>query len=105
MKTHVTVPRRAYPEAVREIAQEKLDSLAKYSDRLESLRATLDRQRVGHRVELLVHVADGATLVVDSKADSIEEALDDAHQRMKALLLKHKRRLVQRHRAARRPTR
>jgi ribosomal subunit interface protein len=105
MKTLVTVPRRAYPATVREAAEEKLQNLAKYFDRIESLRAVLDRQRASHRVELVVHVGDGATLVVDSKGPSQEEAFEDALQRMKSLLVKHKRRLVQRHRRERSPNR
>lgn len=105
MKTHVTVPRGAYPAGIRETVEQKLAPLTRYFERIESLRAVLGKQKTSHRVELVVHVSDGAILVVDSKADSVEEALDDAQSRMKSLLSKHKKRLVQRHRQARRSPR
>lgn len=96
MKTHVSAPGRAYPIGVRESVEAKLQLLAKYFERIESLRAVLERERKEHRVELIVHVGHGATLVVDSKAASLDVALESAIQRMKSLLTRHKQRLVQR---------
>ncbi len=101
MKTQVSVARRAYPNSVRESVQAKLQLLAKYFERIESLRAVLEREREDHRVELIVHVGHGATLVVESKAASMDAALEDAILRMKSLLTRHKQRLVQRHRRSR----
>ncbi len=102
MKTLVSVPHRAYPNSVRDAVEARLQHLAKYFERIESLRAVLDREHDSHSVELVVHVGHGATLVVDSKAATQGEALEDALQRMKLLLSRHKQRLVQRHRRARR---
>ena len=102
MKTIVSVPHRAYPNSVRDSAEAKLQQLAKYFDRIASLRAVLDREHDSHKVEIVVHVGHGATLVVDSKAATFDAALEDALTRMKSLLTRHKQRLVQRHRRARR---
>jgi putative sigma-54 modulation protein len=102
MKTLVSVPHHAYPSAVRESTEVKLQMLAKYFDRIESVRAVLDRDGGSHRVEIVVKVGQGATLVVDSKADTIDMALDEALQRAKNLLSKHKQRLVKRHRRGKR---
>ena len=101
MKTHVSDPHRAYPGSVRESVEVKLQLLARYFERIESLRAVLSRQRSSHGVELVVHVGDGATLVVEAKAQTLDAALEQALQRMKSLLTRHKQRLVQRHRRAR----
>ncbi|MEO6708356.1 MAG: ribosome-associated translation inhibitor RaiA [Planctomycetota bacterium] len=102
MKTLVSDPHRAYPGSLRDSVEEKLQQLAKYFERIESLRAVLERVHDSHRVEIVVHVGHGATLVVDSKADSQAAALEDALARMKSLLTRHKQRLMQRHRRARR---
>ena len=101
MKTQVSVARRAYPNSVRESVEAKLQLLARYFERIESLRAVLEREREDHRVELIVHVGHGATLVVEAKASSMNAALDESMARMKSLLTRHKQRLVQRHRRAR----
>ena len=100
MKTHVSVPHRSYPNSVRDSVEARLQTLAKYFERIESLRAVLDREHDDHRVELVVHVGHGATLVVDSTGSTLDAALEDALQRMKSLLTRHKQRLVQRHRRA-----
>ena len=102
MKTLVSVPHHAYPNSVRDAVETKLQMLGKYFERIESLRAVLDREHDSHCVEIVVHVGHGATLVVDSKAATFDAALDDALARMKSLLTRHKQRLVQRHRRAKR---
>ncbi|HUR26798.1 MAG TPA: HPF/RaiA family ribosome-associated protein [Planctomycetota bacterium] len=102
MKTLVSVPHHAYPSTVRDSAEAKLQQLAKYFDRIESVRAVLERERGSHRVEIVIKVGHGATLVVDSKAETIDLALEDALQRAKGLLTRHKERLVKRHRRAKR---
>jgi ribosomal subunit interface protein len=102
MKTLVSDPHRAYPNNLRDSVETRLQHLAKYFERIESLRAVLEKEHDSHRVEIVVHVGHGATLVVDSKAGTFDEALEDSMQRMKLLLTRHKKRLVQRHRRARR---
>jgi len=102
MKTLVSVPHRAYPSSVRDAVLARLQSLAKYSDRIESLRAVLDREHDSHCVEIVVHVGHGATLVVDATGATLDEALEEALQRTKGLLTRHKQRIVKRQRRARR---
>lgn len=98
MKTLVSVPHHDYPASVRDSAEAKLQELAKYFERIESLRAVLAREHDSHGVELVAHVGHGATLVVDAKAGTLDEALDEALARMRSVLTRHKQRLVQRNR-------
>lgn len=102
MKTIVSVPHHDYPAKLRDAVEQKLQSLVKYFDRIESLRAVLEREHDSHRVELVAHVGHGATLVVDSRGASLDEAVEDAQLRMKGVLTRHKQRLVQRNRRAKR---
>ncbi len=105
MKTLVSATHRAYSGRVRDAVEAKLALLGKYFDRILSVRALLDRQNDVHRVELVAHVGRGATLVVDASSDTFDLALDQALTRMKSLLTRHKRRLVQRHRRVKKPNR
>jgi len=102
MKTLVSVPHHDYPASIRDSVEAKLQGMAKYFERIESLRAVLEREKDSHGVELVAHVGHGATLVVDAKAASLDEALEEAVSRMRNVLTRHKQRLVQR---SRRPKR
>ena len=75
MKTIVSIPHHEYPATVRELVEEKLQNLAKYYERIESLRAVLSREAEEHRVELVATVGQGVTLVVDSRGDLFESSL------------------------------
>ena len=67
MKTIVSIPHHEYPAAVRDLVERKLQQIAKYYERIESLRAVLTREADDHRVELVATVGHGVTLVVDCR--------------------------------------
>lgn len=98
MQTRVSIPHGDYPGAIRETVDERLQGLDRYFDRIVSLHAVLARERENHRVELVANVGRGVTLVVDSRQDLLNSALDDALQRMGQVLSRHKEKLVGRHR-------
>ena len=98
MKTLVTIPHHEYPARVREHVEEKLQHLARFFDRIVSIRALLERQSEEHRVELVANVGHGVTLVVDARAGGLEAALDEALDRMGRVLRRHKTRLTDRQR-------
>jgi ribosomal subunit interface protein len=103
MKTLVSVPHHDYPASARDSVEAKLQNLSKYFERIESLRAVLAREHDSHRVELVAHVGNGATLVVDAQATvSLDAAVDAALARMKGVLSRHKDRLVRRNRRPKR---
>ena len=98
MKTLVSIPHHEYPARVREAVETKLQHLAHYFERIVSVRALLERQGEVHRVEIVVHVGHGVTLVVDARGGSHEATLDEALARMTRVLKRHKTRLTDRSR-------
>ena len=93
MKTEVAILHHEYPSVIRDHVTEKLQQLVKYYDGTVSVRAVLDRQHDDHRVELVANVRKGVTLVVDAGSDSINAALDEALDRMRRVLARHKEKL------------
>ena len=94
MNTEVAILHYEYPATVREAVEDKLQGLAKYFDRIISVRAFLERQNEVHRAELVANVGRGVVLVVDARSGTIGEALDEAVDRMARALAKHKEKLV-----------
>ena len=103
MKTLVSIPHHEYPARVRENVESKLQHLAHYFERIVSVRALLERQSEQHRVELVVNVGHGVTLVVDARGDSHDATLDEALARMTRVLKRHKAKLTDRGRRNGRP--
>ncbi len=98
MKTLVSIPHHEYPPGIREHVEEKLQHLARFFDRIVSIRALLEKQAELHRVELVANVGHGVTLVVDARGATPEATLDDALDRMGRVLRRHKTRMTDRHR-------
>jgi ribosome-associated translation inhibitor RaiA len=105
MKTVVSIPHHEYPARVREHVEGELQDLLRFYDRIVSIRALLERDSDLHRVELVANVGHGVTLVVDSRAELLDGALEGAVERMKRVLKSHKGRLVDRRRRAARERR
>ena len=85
MQTHVSVLHHDYPATTREHCEQKLQALARYADRVISMKAMLERVHAEH--------------VVDARSDHASSALDEALARMERLLDRHfKKHLVARRR-------
>ena len=98
MKTFVSIPHHQYPARVRDNVEAKLQHLIKFYERIVSLRAVLSREGDDHNVELVANVGHGATLVVESRRDQLEAAIDEAVQRMTRVLTRHKAKRAERYR-------
>ncbi|MDP6763765.1 MAG: HPF/RaiA family ribosome-associated protein [Planctomycetota bacterium] len=86
MNTEVSILHHDYPSHVRETVDERLQNLQKYYNGTVAIRALLERQADEHRVEIVTRTAKGPTLVVDSRAETFGNALDEALSRMTRLL-------------------
>ena len=104
MLTQVSILHHDYPSQVRDQVDEKLKHLTRFSERIVSLRALLERQREEHRVEIVASVGHGAVLVADARHLSFGPALDEALSRMEGLLKRHNQKLTQERRRGHRRT-
>ncbi len=93
MITEVAVLHNEYPDRTRVHVADKLEKLSRFFEGLISVRAILERQHDDHRVELVASVRKGVVLVVDSRAESMTVALDEAIDRMARVLSEHKAKL------------
>ncbi len=90
MKTEVAILHHEYPPKIRDHVATKLQNLVRFYEGTVSVRAVLERQHTEHRAELIASVRKGVVLVVDARADSITEALEQAVARMGRVLNRHK---------------
>jgi len=90
LQKQVSILHHDYPGRVREDVELRLDHLLKFHERIVSSRALLERQNEDHRVELVCNVGHGAVLVADARKEAFPAALDEAFDRMQALLIRHR---------------
>ena len=88
MRTLVSILHHDYPARVRALVEEKLQGLARFHERVVSLRAMLEREAEAHRVELVANVGRGTVLVADVRGASLASALDEALDRLAGQLRK-----------------
>jgi ribosomal subunit interface protein len=103
MQTHVSIPHHDYPAQVREQVDGRLQHLARFYERIVTMRALLERQAEQHRVEIVSNVGNGAVLVADARDTAFSAALDEALSRMEVLLKRHKQKLTEGRRRVPRP--
>jgi ribosomal subunit interface protein len=100
MQKQVSILHHDYPSRVREEVDERLERLLKYYERIVSSRALLERHNEEHRVEIVCNVGHGAVLVVDARKSAFSAALDEAFDRMHALLVRHREKHIDQRRRA-----
>jgi ribosomal subunit interface protein len=100
MQKQVSILHHDYPSRVREEVDERLDRLLKYHERIVSSRALLERHNEEHRVEIVCNIGHGAVLVADARKDVFSAALDEAFDRMHALLVRHREKHIDQRRRA-----
>ena len=100
MKTEVSILHHEYPAGAREFVQSKLQNVAKYFSRTHSVRAVLEKQHDTHRVELVAQIPRGQVVVIDARASTFGQAVDEAVDRLSRNLAKYKDKLTSRTRRA-----
>jgi len=102
MQAHVSIRHHDYPPRVRELVEDKLQHLARYYDRVVTIRALLERDHEEDRVELVAHVGRGTVLISDAREDGLSSAIEEAIERMKRQIKRHHDKLRQdRHKVSR----
>ena len=94
MKTHVSIRHHDYPGRMRDLVEEKLESLSRFYGRVISVKANLERQNEAHRIELVASVGGGSVLVADVQGGTFQDVLDEALARMVRQLKRHREKLT-----------
>jgi len=90
MKTEVAILHHDYPSQTRTLADQKLQSLGKFFDRVQRLSAKLEKQGDEHRVEIVAHVGRGPILKADVTDATLKGALDECLDRMRGQLTRQR---------------
>ncbi len=101
MKIIVTLRDPSFTEADRDHAHARVEQLSHYFERLTSAEVILSvvaNRKHRTRAEFVVHANRGAILVAQSDDENILAAIDRAQTEVKREILRHKERLVDRHR-------
>jgi ribosomal subunit interface protein len=95
MQTQVSILHHDYPAHVRDLIESRLQHLGKFYERLVSVRALLERHNEEHRVEIVANAGGGAVLVIDARASTFKQAIEEAFHGMEGQLKKHNQKQVQ----------
>jgi len=90
-------------ESMKDYARAKAEKLGRFFDRATSCRVTMDLNHLDHMVEMMLEVSRGVTLVGKAEAPDMYAACDLAEQKLAQQVRRHKERLRDHHRGARRP--
>jgi putative sigma-54 modulation protein len=104
VKLIVTIRDSSIGEGAREYARERIQHLERYFERITSAEVILSvatSRKKSMLAEFVVHANRGAVLVARAEHQEINAAIDQAQSELKRELLRHKERLVDRHRARR----
>lgn len=94
MKIEITGRHMQISEPVRSYANEKAGKLERYFDRIQRLQIILDSEAEDrHKVEMVISVGNGATLVSHSNDSSLFAAIDLVLDKAERQLTRHKEKL------------
>ena len=98
MNIEVTARDHGVSERMRFYASEKASKLVRYFDRISRIDVLLETVHETRRVEMVVHVDSGATIVGDERHTDMFAAIDLIVDKMERQLTKHKEKLHDRNR-------
>lgn len=86
MNVTITARHCTPPERVRQLAEETLERLVRYEDRLVSAAVSFELDHGLHKVEARLSVAGGPTTLAHGSGESFREALDRMSDRLRRQL-------------------
>lgn len=98
MNTQISIRHGNYSPDVRDLIESRLGSLSLFGTRLDSLTARLAQSSTEHDFELVAGVGREGTLVARAKTGNLQQAVDEAIDRLTSQLRKLHERRVQRRR-------
>jgi putative sigma-54 modulation protein len=103
LKITITGRHIGVTDAMKAYGRAKAEKLGQYFERATHCRVTMDIDNLEHEVEMVLQVNRGVTLVGKAHAPDMYAACDLAEQKLAQQLRRHKERLTDHHRGARRP--
>lgn len=98
MKTSITGRHVGVTESMKAYAREKVEKLGRYFDRVTQARVTMEIDHDRHRVEMVLEVTRGVSLVGKAEALDMYAACDLAEQKLAQQLRRFNQRLKDHHR-------
>jgi ribosomal subunit interface protein len=98
VKIAITGRHLGVTESMKAYAREKVEKLERYFDRVTQARVTMDIEGDDHRVEILLDVIRGVSLVGKADAPDMYAALDLAEQKLSQQVRRFNQRLKDHHR-------
>jgi putative sigma-54 modulation protein len=98
VKISITGRHLGVTESMKTYAREKVEKLGRYFDRPTRAHVTMDVERETHRVEIVLDLVRGTSLVGKAEAPDMYAALDLAEQKLAQQVRRFKQRLKDHHR-------
>ena len=98
LKIAITGRHLGVTDSMRSYAREKVEKLERYFDRATQARVTMDVDHDTHRVEIVLDVVRGVSLVGKAEAPDMYAALDLAEQKLSQQVRRFNQRLKDHHR-------
>lgn len=103
MQVHIAGRHLQISDEAREFIEERADRFLRYFDRIGNVQVTLSPEKDIIRVELVVHVIRGLTLVAADQAEDVYVAVDRSAEKIERKLVKLKEKIKE-HRAKKAPS-
>ena len=99
MNIQITAKKIEIPQDIREYAKEKLAKLEKFNQKVQSLEAIIKAEERSIVCEIIAHVDNRGSVVIEVSGDTIQAAVDMAVNKAERQLRKDKERDSVRRRA------
>lgn len=101
MNIQITAKKIEIAQDIRDFIKEKLEKLDKYNQKIQTIEAVIKAEERSITCELIVHIDNRDSIVIEVQSDTIQAAVDLAESKAERQLRKSKERASVRRRAAR----
>ncbi len=99
MNIQITAKKIEIPQDIRDYAKEKFAKLEKFNSRVQSIEAVVKAEERFITCELVIHIDNRDSIVIEVQADTIQAAVDLAEDKAERQIRKSKERASVRRRA------
>lgn len=88
MNIEITSRHHDYPDRITDYAQQKVEKLTKYHDRIIDIRVVLDKRSEGEEAEIVLHIS-GKNFATKELTNDITKSIDSATKKIGRQLRKY----------------